>query len=636
MNDMPKNNPKPRSLWWRLCRGLFLVLGGVTVFISGHFLVMRLVLHHGIAFPTLGEKICFALVNLIAVVFLGWLFHRPFCRGVVRLVRMPDGQPTLLRRALGRVLNKRMVPRYLFCLACLATLTGVLFAVENWRGKRAWEQCRRELEAKGAVLDWNAYIPAPVPDDQNIFKAPKMTEWFVREPYAASNSSQPSKSRNTKEPFSLAPRPAAKDPPVLVAEVDVVPPNGPPPPGKADAVLRFDDPAAREQAAKLLRESTGPCAEGANSCGLVARPLDQINPVHLVLQADTIPTSKALDEFLSASFRHFKVAPVGGNHFRVSFDLRVYTAAEYLALSQPAVPDFDLLRQALERPYARMAGDYQRPFEGPLPHFVRFRTVAQMLSQRAQCYLLLGQPQAAWHELALVGDLCRLLEGKPTGKPTTLVAAMIDVAITGLYTEGIKDGLRLRVWREPELAAIQKQLKDANLLPLVHEAMNAEQVGACRMLETTPSGEFGKWFFSSTRHPGLWEKLKNPRLLFLGFAPRGWVYQNMCALAHLDQLLIDSFDLPNNQVLPRKADGIENQIETAFRHVTPYTFLATMAVPNFVKATRTLARTQTLANQAFLACGLERYRLAGVCPAPAKARRAPRADYQYRQRREIR
>ena len=88
-------------------------------------------------------------------------------------------------------------------------------------------------------------------------------------------------------------------------------------------MLRFDDPAAREQAAKLLRESTGPCAEGANSCGLVARPLDQINPVHLVLQADTIPTSKALDEFLSASFRHFKVAPVGGNHFRVSFDLRV-------------------------------------------------------------------------------------------------------------------------------------------------------------------------------------------------------------------------------------------------------------------------------------------------------------------------
>ena len=31
----------------------------------------------------------------------------------------------------------------------------------------------------GEVLDWTAFIPAPVPDDQNIFKAPKMAEWFL-------------------------------------------------------------------------------------------------------------------------------------------------------------------------------------------------------------------------------------------------------------------------------------------------------------------------------------------------------------------------------------------------------------------------------------------------------------------------
>ena len=49
--------------------------------------------------------------------------------------------------------------RWLFVLACLATLTGLFYAVENWRGKRAWEKCRRELEAKGEVLDWNALYP---------------------------------------------------------------------------------------------------------------------------------------------------------------------------------------------------------------------------------------------------------------------------------------------------------------------------------------------------------------------------------------------------------------------------------------------------------------------------------------------
>src|SRR5476651_859788 len=75
----------------------------------------------------------------------------------------------------------RIVRRILVGIAVLATLIALLYAEEDWRGKRAWENCKRELEAKGAVLDWNAYIPPPVPDDQNVFKAPKMTEWFVRQ-----------------------------------------------------------------------------------------------------------------------------------------------------------------------------------------------------------------------------------------------------------------------------------------------------------------------------------------------------------------------------------------------------------------------------------------------------------------------
>ena len=103
-----------------------------------------------------------------------------------------------------------MVRRCLFVLACLATLIGLFYAVEDWRGKRAWEKCRRELEAKGEVLDWNAYIPAPVPDDQNIFKAPRITEWFVKGSIAAAVSSGPAKSPDTNAPFSLAPHNDAK------------------------------------------------------------------------------------------------------------------------------------------------------------------------------------------------------------------------------------------------------------------------------------------------------------------------------------------------------------------------------------------------------------------------------------------
>lgn len=65
----------------------------------------------------------------------------------------------------------------------LLVLVCVLFAEENWRGKRDWDRCRHELEKKGA-LDWNQFIPPPVPDDQNFATTPFLAPLFdfEREP----------------------------------------------------------------------------------------------------------------------------------------------------------------------------------------------------------------------------------------------------------------------------------------------------------------------------------------------------------------------------------------------------------------------------------------------------------------------
>ncbi len=64
-------------------------------------------------------------------------------------------------------------------------ITGALFALfcaffaeENWRGRRAWDTCRRELEAKGVLLDWQKFVPSPVPDDQNFAMTPFLAPLF--------------------------------------------------------------------------------------------------------------------------------------------------------------------------------------------------------------------------------------------------------------------------------------------------------------------------------------------------------------------------------------------------------------------------------------------------------------------------
>jgi hypothetical protein len=62
----------------------------------------------------------------------------------------------------------------LLVLACLALVVGLFYLEENWRGKRAWENYKKEIEAKGERLDLAAFLPERVADEDNILKAPVM------------------------------------------------------------------------------------------------------------------------------------------------------------------------------------------------------------------------------------------------------------------------------------------------------------------------------------------------------------------------------------------------------------------------------------------------------------------------------
>ncbi|HEX9045572.1 MAG TPA: hypothetical protein VF988_00980 [Verrucomicrobiae bacterium] len=64
----------------------------------------------------------------------------------------------------------------LIVLAVLVTLVAVLVTEENWRGKRAWENYKRQAQARGEQFDWKSVIPAKIPDDQNFLAAPGVME----------------------------------------------------------------------------------------------------------------------------------------------------------------------------------------------------------------------------------------------------------------------------------------------------------------------------------------------------------------------------------------------------------------------------------------------------------------------------
>lgn len=379
--------------------------------------------------------------------------------------------------------SRRIVRRSLIILAWLVTIIALFYAEEDWRGKRAYERCKRDMEAKGLTLDWDKFLPPPISDAENIFKAPKMQEWFV---------------------------------------------------GR--------DTSANE----LVKMLENPKTHSVGS-----------------------PT----------------------NAIQTEADARAY-----LAWSDQFQPQFDLIREALKRPYARMDTDYAHPMTMAVPNFVAIRDTAQTSAQRSRSYLLLHEPDKAIAELTFVNDLRRLTDTGPTSKPVTLVAAMINVAIAGLYANSIGEGFQMRAWQEPQLIEFEKQLSGIHLIKPVAAAFQSQPAAIAQMLETVPmeriAGMFGR------------------QASWLQVAPHGWLLQNIASQTPFLCDPLQTFDAAGESVSPHLCQEKMGNLDKFMSHQTPYNFLARFTIPNFSKALQVTARNQNLLHEAMLACALERYRLA--------------------------
>jgi hypothetical protein len=61
-------------------------------------------------------------------------------------------------------------------------LLCVFFAEENWRGRKAWDDCRRDLGARHVEIDPQKFVPAPIPEDENFAATPFLAPLFDLNP----------------------------------------------------------------------------------------------------------------------------------------------------------------------------------------------------------------------------------------------------------------------------------------------------------------------------------------------------------------------------------------------------------------------------------------------------------------------
>jgi len=93
-------------------------------------------------------------------------------------LRFPGWAQKLLTSLFRTLFSRRALRRYLFGLASLVTLIALFYAEEDWRGHFAWNSYARKMEAKGVNLNWQAFVPPPVPDDQNAAMTPLFAGLF--------------------------------------------------------------------------------------------------------------------------------------------------------------------------------------------------------------------------------------------------------------------------------------------------------------------------------------------------------------------------------------------------------------------------------------------------------------------------
>ncbi len=140
---------KPENIWnrpWKGFRGVlwWFILLTAAVFVVSFCIGLRS--GFGRLPDLLGSSLAFAVIfSLFGIVIVGpvrWL-----CRW-------------------------RNLMRALFAAACLVTLIALFLTEENVRGKRAWKQFVRGIEAKGEKFTLASLAPPPVPDEKNFALTP--------------------------------------------------------------------------------------------------------------------------------------------------------------------------------------------------------------------------------------------------------------------------------------------------------------------------------------------------------------------------------------------------------------------------------------------------------------------------------
>jgi hypothetical protein len=308
----------------------------------------------------------------------------------------------------------------------------------------------------------------------------------------------------------------------------------------------------------------------------------------------------------------------GGWREGVRFELAAFEPAFPKGI-EPGLAEFhevlEELAQAARRPGCRIPTDYAAA-EPAIPAFLGFRAAARILQLRALTALRAGHRDAAFQDVQTLLLLVRQLEQEPM-----LLSHLLRVALAGIALQPLWEGFEGHAWSAPQLQVMEAELAHADFLASTARSWKMEQ--AYMSLPYHKVAALPPWStmaFPMTNQPAP----LLPPLGIVTFArrlamPRGWLLQNAVRSAVANfSVMTDPLDPLRHRIDPRRQDAALAAQTRPGR--SPYTFLATYIGPALSAQNIRSARIQVAYDQARIACGLERLRLAtGAYPERLEA-----------------
>ncbi len=459
----------------------------------------------------------------------------------------------------------RRFMRWLFCwrtikrgfVAGVGLLGFVLLfhAEENWRGRRAWEQFKREWEAKGEQFDFASFVPPSVPDDQNFALTPIVASCYRR---VLDRTGHRLQSGNTN----------------VVNRLEM-------------EIYRAGIPA------------------GTN---LVSGRWQASQFTDVKAWQNHYRTMSLTNEVI--------VGGAAGERGITSHEVRPLTTNEFPITAQPQSPAADVrlalskydsaleeLREASRLPHARFPLAYaaNNPAEMVFPHYESLKATASVLRLRTIAELNDEQPGSALADVQLMLFLADSIRGEPLAWSLRTRLQIVDSAIQPVW-----EGLARRQWSDGQLLALERALGRFDVLREYRVVLRSDLAWRLKSIEYLRVERMANSVDCMCGDPMFW-----PTLAYR-LAPSGWFYLNMVALARCYQAALPTHAEWSQGVLPpdisRRFEATMIQVRSEHRSVdNPF---VGFSLPSLEREANTCARTQTSVDLARVACALERFRQA--------------------------